>query len=175
MTNALRASRFIGAGRDIRVSFEFFPPKTGEMEKTLWEAIARLGPLKPAFVSVTYGAGGSTRERTHSTVKRLLAETELVPAAHLTCVDATRAEIDGVIESYVSAGWTLSLPAESYSAQPKTSAYAPHWGPGFPHQPSPMTSPREALKLSPAGDRATLDLARAALVAEGLGQDEVGD
>jgi methylenetetrahydrofolate reductase (NADPH) len=104
MTDAVRASRFNGRGRDIRVSFEFFPPKTEEMEKTLWEAIARLSPLRPAFVSVTYGAGGSTRERTHATVKRLLAETELVPAAHLTCVDATRAEVDGVIDSYVTAG-----------------------------------------------------------------------
>src|SRR5262249_38877030 len=91
-----RRSRFAGeAGRGrIRVSFEFFPPKTAEMEQTLWEAIGRLAPLAPAFVSVTYGAGGSTRERTHATVKRILAETSLVPAAHLTCVAATRAEID---------------------------------------------------------------------------------
>ena len=83
-----RRSRFRG-GRDIRVSFEFFPPKTEEMEKTLWESIERLAPLRPAFVSVTYGAGGSTRERTHATVKRILAETALTPAAHLTCVAAT--------------------------------------------------------------------------------------
>ena len=71
-----RRSRFAGeAGRGrIRVSFEFFPPKTAEMEKTLWESIERLAPLAPAFVSVTYGAGGSTRERTHATVKRTLAE-----------------------------------------------------------------------------------------------------
>ena len=88
-----RASRFVHAGeasRRIRVSFEFFPPKTEEMEKTLWESITRLAPLKPNFVSVTYGAGGSTRERTHATVKRILAETALTPAAHLTCVAATR-------------------------------------------------------------------------------------
>ena len=71
-----RPSRFAGR-RDIRVSFEFFPPKTEEMEKTLWESIERLAPLRPAFVSVTYGAGGSTRERTHATVKRILAETAL--------------------------------------------------------------------------------------------------
>ena len=70
-----RRSRFIEGGRDIRVSFEFFPPKTDEMEKTLWESVERLAPLGPAFVSVTYGAGGSTRERTHATVKRILAET----------------------------------------------------------------------------------------------------
>src|SRR6202023_3116478 len=83
-----RASRFQQGGQRIRVSFEFFPPKTEEMEKTLWEAVARLSPLAPSFVSVTYGAGGSTRERTHSTVKRIIAETPLAPAAHLTCVAA---------------------------------------------------------------------------------------
>jgi len=88
----------------IRVSFEFFPPKTEEMEKTLWEAIARLAPLAPHFVSVTYGAGGSTRERTHATVRRILAETPLTPAAHLTCIAATRAEVDTVIRAYRDAG-----------------------------------------------------------------------
>ena len=88
----------------IRVSFEFFPPKTEEMEKHLWEAVARLAPLTPNFVSVTYGAGGSTRERTHSTVRRLVTETALTPAAHLTCVAATKAEIDAVIQSYRDAG-----------------------------------------------------------------------
>src|SRR5215470_6717091 len=101
---APRASRFAPQGRRMRVSFEFFPPKTEEMEKTLWEAIARLAPLAPSFVSVTYGAGGSTRERTHATVKRIIAETPLAPAAHLTCVAADRAEVDGVIRSYVAAG-----------------------------------------------------------------------
>ncbi len=70
------------------ISFEFFPPKTEEMERSLWETIKRLAPLSPNFVSVTYGAGGSTRERTHSTIARLLRETDLVPAAHLTCVGA---------------------------------------------------------------------------------------
>ena len=98
-----RASRDIGAPR-IRVSFEFFPPKTEEMDRTLWESIERLAPLRPNFVSVTYGAGGSTRERTHATVKRILAETALTPAAHLTCVSATRAEVDGVIRAYHDAG-----------------------------------------------------------------------
>jgi len=92
------------APRPIRVSFEFFPPKTAEMEQTLWQAIARLAPLQPDFVSVTYGAGGSTRERTHATVKRILAETMLTPAAHLTCVGATRAQVDEVIEAYAQAG-----------------------------------------------------------------------
>lgn len=99
-----RRSRFIYGGGGIGVSFEFFPPKTEEMDKTLWESIERLAPLHPTFVSVTYGAGGSTRERTHATVKRLLAETALQPAAHLTCVAATRAEVDAVVESYVEAG-----------------------------------------------------------------------
>jgi methylenetetrahydrofolate reductase (NADPH) len=99
-----RASRFVGAGERVRVSFEFFPPKSEEMEQTLWEAVERLAPLTPSFVSVTYGAGGSTRERTHTTVKRILAETDLVPAAHLTCVAATRADVDAVVRNYVAAG-----------------------------------------------------------------------
>ena len=91
---SIRPSRFTGALPRIRVSFEFFPPKTEEMDKTLWESITRLKPLAPNFVSVTYGAGGSTRERTHATVKRILAETALVPAAHLTCVAATCQDIE---------------------------------------------------------------------------------
>ena len=91
-----RPSRFVG-GPGIAVSFEFFPPKTAEMDLQLWDSITRLAPLKPAFVSVTYGAGGSTRERTHAIVKRIIDETQLKPAAHLTCVAATRDEIDAVI------------------------------------------------------------------------------
>ncbi|MDQ8152874.1 MAG: methylenetetrahydrofolate reductase [NAD(P)H] [Gemmatimonadota bacterium] len=86
------------------VSFEFFPPKTAEMEETLWRSITRLAPLNPRFVSVTYGAGGSTRERTHQTVHRLMTETPLVPAAHLTCVGATRAEVDAVADDYWAVG-----------------------------------------------------------------------
>ena len=88
----------------ISVSFEFFPPQTEEMEQTLWESIRRLEPIRPRFVSVTYGAGGSTRERTHATVKRILEETTLTPAAHLTCVSATREEVDEVIRAYWDAG-----------------------------------------------------------------------
>ena len=87
-----------------RISFEFFPPKTPEMEERLWEVIKRLEPLGPRFVSVTYGAGGSTRERTHATVRRIRQETGLEPAAHLTCVAATRAEIDRVAQDYWDAG-----------------------------------------------------------------------
>ena len=97
-----RASRRTGA--PIQVSFEFFPPKTAEMEATLWSSIERLAPLNPNFVSVTYGAGGSTRERTHATVERLVRETELKPAAHLTCVAATRQEVDEVVRAYHEAG-----------------------------------------------------------------------
>lgn len=86
------------------VSFEFFPPKTPESEEALWRAITRLAPLAPKFVSVTYGAGGSTRERTHRTVKRILDETRVTPAAHLTCVGSTRDEIDGVADAYWASG-----------------------------------------------------------------------
>src|SRR5256885_14386630 len=78
------------------ISFEFFPPKTEEMERNLWETINRLAPLAPSFVSVTYGAGGSTRERTHSTIARILGETKLVPAAHLTWLGAPKGAIDRV-------------------------------------------------------------------------------
>src|SRR5712691_4916133 len=87
-----------------RVSFEFIPPETPEMEARLWEVVQRLEPLAPRFVSVTYGAGGSTRERTHATVRRIRQETMLEPAAHLTCVAATKAEIDVVAHEYWRAG-----------------------------------------------------------------------
>ena len=89
---------------DIEVSFEFFPPKTEAMEATLWASIETLEPLHPRFVSVTYGAGGSTRERTHNTVARIIRETSLTPAAHLTCVEASRDEIDEVARGYWEAG-----------------------------------------------------------------------
>jgi len=86
------------------ISFEFFPPKSEEMERSLWDTINRLAPLAPNFVSVTYGAGGSTRERTHSTISRILAETSLTPAAHLTCVGAARGEIDEIVARYHDVG-----------------------------------------------------------------------
>lgn len=92
-----------GAGR-LSVSFEFFPPKSSETEAKLWEAIGKLAPLRPDFVSVTYGAGGSTRDRTHRTVARLIQETQLKPAAHLTTVAASRGEVDGVLQHYWDAG-----------------------------------------------------------------------
>jgi methylenetetrahydrofolate reductase (NADPH) len=130
MNPAPRASRFVHAGdqRRIRVSFEFFPPKTEEMEKTLWESITRLAPLKPNFVSVTYGAGGSTRERTHATVKRILAETALVPAAHLTCVAATCDEIDTVIRNYHAAGVRHIVALRGDPISGLGERYAPHPG-----------------------------------------------
>lgn len=101
------ASRQRSSGEDgkMNVSFEFFPPKSGKMEQTLWGAINRLEPLAPHFISVTYGAGGSTRERTHATVARMLKETGLTPAAHLTCVGAARDEVDAVIRDY----WDLGV------------------------------------------------------------------
>lgn len=86
------------------ISFEFFPPKTEKMAENLWESIRRLEPLKPEFVSVTYGAGGSTRERTHDTVVRIARETSLTPAAHLTCVGAKREEVDDIARRYWDAG-----------------------------------------------------------------------
>ncbi|MBW8785837.1 MAG: methylenetetrahydrofolate reductase [NAD(P)H] [Novosphingobium sp.] len=101
---ALDTPLFAGLPGDIAVSFEFFPPKTEKMEQTLWESLETLAPLGPRFVSVTYGAGGTTRERTHATVARIARETPLAAAAHLTCVEATREEIDAVAEEYWAAG-----------------------------------------------------------------------
>lgn len=94
----------VRSSNDLAVSFEFFPPKTDAMEATLWESVSRLEPLRPDFVSVTYGAGGSTRDRTHRTVHRIVQETSIRPAAHLTCVSATRDEVDAVIRDYWESG-----------------------------------------------------------------------
>jgi methylenetetrahydrofolate reductase (NADPH) len=126
-----RASRFaptIGSKARIGVSFEFFPPKTDDMEKALWESIGRLAPLAPNFVSVTYGAGGSTRERTHSTVRRILTETALTPAAHLTCVAATKTEIDDVIRAYRAAGVRHIVALRGDPTGGIGERYAPHPG-----------------------------------------------
>jgi methylenetetrahydrofolate reductase (NADPH) len=117
---------FAAARGDIAVSFEFFPPKSEAMAETLWASIQTLAPLRPRFVSVTYGAGGSTRERTHATVERILNETDLTPAAHLTCVGASRAEVDEVARTYWDAGvrHLVALrgdpptPGERYQAHP---------------------------------------------------------
>jgi methylenetetrahydrofolate reductase (NADPH) len=126
-TGKERRSRLVGDG-DIAVSFEFFPPKTEKMEEALWAAIRRLEPLKPRFVSVTYGAGGSTRERTHATVARLARETCLVPAAHLTCVEARRTEIDEVARRYRASGVNHIVALRGDPAGGAGSRYAPHPG-----------------------------------------------
>jgi methylenetetrahydrofolate reductase (NADPH) len=111
-----------------RVSFEFFPPKTPQMEEKLWESLLLLAPLRPAFVSVTYGAGGSTRERTHATVKRILQETALTPAAHLTCVGATREEINAVAESYWESGVRHIVALRGDLPEGVGGRYTPHPG-----------------------------------------------
>src|SRR5579885_2409480 len=107
------------------VSFEFFPPKTPEMETQLWNSIRRLAPLKPHFVSVTYGAGGSTRDRTHATVKRIVEETPLKPAAHLTCVGATKEAVNSVIRDYWDAGVRHIVVLRGDMPDPGA-PYAPH-------------------------------------------------
>ncbi|MCU0634618.1 MAG: methylenetetrahydrofolate reductase [NAD(P)H] [Gemmatimonadaceae bacterium] len=116
--------------RPLSVSFEFFPPKTAEMEEQLWRSVLRLAPLAPTFVSVTYGAGGSTRERTHATVKRIVDETPLKPAAHLTCVAATREEILDVAQSYWDAGVRHLVALRGDPPSGVGTAYTPHPG-GF--------------------------------------------
>ncbi len=123
-----RKSRGSATRSKLKVSFEFFPPKTEEMEKTLWESIERLAPLGPSFVSVTYGAGGSTRERTHTTVSRIVKETKLKPAAHLTCVAATREEIDDVIRGYWDAGVRHIVALRGDPTTGAGTAYEPHPG-----------------------------------------------
>lgn len=114
------------------VSFEFFPPNTDKMATTLWRSVERLAPLKPKFVSVTYGAGGSTRERTHATVERMVHEKGLTAAAHLTCVAATQEEVDAVADRYWDAGvrhivalrGDMPEAGQAYEAAPGGYAYA---------------------------------------------------
>lgn len=101
---ALETPLFSGLAGDIEVSFEFFPPKNDRMNQTLWQSVETLGPLGPRFASVTYGAGGSTRERTHSQVVRIQNEAHIPCAAHLTCVNATREEVDEVARHYWDEG-----------------------------------------------------------------------
>ena len=120
---------FAQARGDIQLSFEFFPPKTEKMAETLWDSIQTLAPLHPRFVSVTYGAGGSTRERTHATVERILKETQLTPAAHLTCVGATREEIEEVARDYWELGVRNIVALRGDPPEPG-SKYEPHPG-GF--------------------------------------------
>src|SRR3978361_874788 len=108
------------------ISFEFFPPKTEEMERNLWDTITRLAPLAPNFVSVTYGAGGSTRERTHSTIARILSQTRLTPAAHLTCVDAPCADVADVVAQYHEVGVRHIVALRGDPSSGLGGTYAPH-------------------------------------------------
>lgn len=116
--------------KDISVSFEFFPPKSEKAEETLWESVRRLEPVNPKFVSVTYGAGGSTRDRTHRTVKRMVDETALTPAAHLTCVSATREEVMGVVDDYLDAGVAHIVALRGDPPEGMGAKFQPHPG-GF--------------------------------------------
>jgi methylenetetrahydrofolate reductase (NADPH) len=131
-TGALRDGIDSAASKPLRpvlVSFEFFPPGDAEMERTMWESIQRLAPLAPRFVSVTYGADGSTRERTHNTVTRILRETSLTPAPHLTCIGAPREEILDIARGYWDAGvrHIVALRGDAPAGQ---TTYQPHPG-GF--------------------------------------------
>ena len=124
-SRALAEPLFAGLPGDCEISFEFFPPKTEKMEEQLWESVVTLAPLAPRFVSVTYGAGGSTRERTHSTVARIARETSIPAAAHLTCVEATKSEIAEVAHAYWEAGvrHIVALRGDSPTADGK---FSPH-------------------------------------------------
>ncbi|MEO3385487.1 methylenetetrahydrofolate reductase [NAD(P)H] [Mesorhizobium sp. CAU 1741] len=121
-----RLSRRTDIGDRVKVSFEFFPPKSDEMEGRLWETITRLEPLSPSYVSVTYGAGGSTRERTARTVGRILDESMLKPAAHMTCVDATRDDVDAVVREFAAMGVTRFVALRGDPAAGAGAAYRPH-------------------------------------------------
>ncbi|WP_025029639.1 methylenetetrahydrofolate reductase [NAD(P)H] [Nitratireductor aquibiodomus] len=121
-----RFSRQPDVAGKLRVSFEFFPPKTDTMEARLWETVQRLEPLAPSFVSVTYGAGGSTRERTARTVRRILDETSLTPAAHMTCVDASREDVDQVVGEFVDMGVKRFVALRGDPSAGVGAAYRPH-------------------------------------------------
>ncbi len=125
MLGPIRHSRRQGQ-RDLTISFEFFPPKNAEMEEGLWDCVARLQPLNPSFVSVTYGAGGTTRERTHATVARLAKDTALNPAAHLTCVGASRDDIKEVLHSYLEVGVNHIVALRGDPPAGLGKAYEPH-------------------------------------------------
>ena len=124
---ALETPLFSGLPGDIDVSFEFFPPKTEKMADTLWQSVRTLEPLGPRFLSVTYGAGGSTRERTHAAVRRIVGETGIPAAAHLTCVEATREEVDQVAREYWEEG-VRHIVALRGDAPEAASGYRPHPG-----------------------------------------------
>lgn len=132
MTEAKSPSTVRDTGRQpVQISFEFFPPRTPEMEATLWQAIEKLAPLRPRFVSVTYGADGSTRDRTHRIVSRITAETGLVSAPHLTCVGADRSEIQAIARTYCDEGIRHIVALRGDPPQGATT-YLPHPG-GYPY------------------------------------------
>ena len=135
-----------------KISFEFFPPKTEEMERSLWETINRLAPLAPNFVSVTYGAGGSTRERTHSTIARILKETRLTPAAHLTCVGAPKGEIDDVVARYHEIGVRHIVALRGDPTTGIGTAYIAHPD-GYQSSPDLSTASRSAIPISKSRSR----------------------
>lgn len=124
--NSFRLSRRPQFGKDIRVSFEFFPPKNDEMNERLWQTIDRLQTLNPDFVSVTYGAGGSTKEPTGRTVKKLINETGLQTAAHLTCVNASKEQVNDVVREYQSFGVNHFVALRGDPATGIGTSYAPH-------------------------------------------------
>ncbi len=117
--------KYAGGG-DVNISFEFFPPKNTQAKDNLWQAIKKLEPLNPDFVSVTYGAGGSTRKRTHETVSRIASDTKLTPAAHLTCVGASKDEIDKIADDYWQAGVRHIVALRGDPAGGLESVYVPH-------------------------------------------------
>lgn len=131
-----------GGTAEVSVSFEFFPPNDAEMERTLWASVQRLAPLRPRFVSVTYGADGSTRERTHNVVMRILRETTLTPAPHLTCIGAPREEILAIAREYRAAGvrHIVALRGDAPAGQ---GGYRPHPG-GFAYAVDLVRGLREA-------------------------------
>lgn len=126
MMSQFRLSRRPDIGERVRVSFEFFPPKSDETAARLWETVKRLEPLAPKFVSVTYGAGGSTRERTAHTLKRILGESRLTPAAHLTCVDASRDEVDATIADFAAMGIRNFVALRGDPSEGVGARYRPH-------------------------------------------------
>lgn len=125
-----KPERPIAKTPDVRISFEFFPPKSPDMEDQLWQTVQALQPYQPDFVSVTYGAGGTTREPTLATVKRLIADTPLATASHLTCVGATRDEVRAVVEEFQAAGVRHFVALRGDPQGGMGSRYAPHPG-GF--------------------------------------------
>ena len=148
---ALDTPLFAGLPGDIAVSFEFFPPKTDALMEQLWDVVTTLAPLAPRFVSVTYGAGGSTRDRTHGTVARIIAEAGLPAAAHLTCVEASKAEIREVAEAYWEAGVRHVVALRGDMGAP-----------GVPFQPHPQGYANAAELVAGLKDIAPFDVSVAA-------------